>query len=397
MVVAHADAAPRLEHAEKPVPTTTSDPLAAVALAQAGVKRVLAFLESGDLHLSQPAVKQLAEFCAMMDRPACDGLSTPADGVWRHSAAVTEDEENTTIAALLLDDDDEEEQHNSEGQHLVVEASFGRRRRHRRRKTAKREEDEALSDGVVTPVPAADEPSAAAKLGEHQSRCPKRAKRACGRFSEDEFAVQIKQMCAVSSEDDGILTREAKRRRGRGDDPMPKCQPVHPDPLTVEEASTDEEDVGLACRGDERQASEQDQPLEEAPDEPPTSETQLTPQKPRLAAFGRLGTLPTEVALAILSKLNGAELGRLECSCRAARGTPGLVEFAVLHVKRHQYGVTELPLLKRETYPRLVCRWEWTRSSKSVSTRTDEVAAALQSLDIYNANPQAQHHTPEHG
>lgn len=381
-----------MEHAENPAAMNTADPLAAVGQAQAGVERVLAFLESGDLHLSQPAVKQLVECCAMMDRRARDGLSTSEDAAWPHSAAVTEDEENTTIAALLLDDEEDTDSKN--GQHVVVEASFGRRR-HRRRKTVKREEDEALSDGVVTPVPTADESPAAATLGEHTSRGPKRAKRACGRFSEDEFAVQIKQMCAVSSEDDGILTREAKRRRGRGDDPMPKCQRKHPDPLTVEEASTDEEDVGLACRGDERQTSEQEKPVETPADETPTPETQLAPQKPRLAAFGRLGMLPTEVALAILSKLNGAELGRLECSCRAARGTPGLVEFAVLHVKRHQYGVTELPLLKRQTYPLLLCRWEWTRSSKSVSTRTDEVAAALQSLDIYNADPQGQQLTPE--
>ena len=65
-----------------------------------------------------------------------------------------------------------------------------------------------------------------------------------------------------------------------------------------------------------------------------------------------------------------------------ARGTPGLVELAILRVKRRHYGVATLPLLARETWPRVLQRWEWTRSSRSLSKRMDGVAAALDSLAL---------------
>jgi len=260
------------------------------------------------------------------------------------SKVVTEDEENTTIAALLLDEEDDG----------ASEGSQDGSDRRRRRKTG-------VEDGVVTPVPA-------------EPLVGRTKRRARGRFCEDEFAVQIKKMCAVSSGE--RPTREAKRRRGRDDDPVPKCRKLPEQQAIAEEASTDEEDASR-----------------KKPDEPPPPPPPPKPEhaKPR---FGHLGLLPPEVTLAILAQLNGAELGRLEATCRAARGSPGVVEFAVRHVKRHQYAVHDLPLLKRETYPFLVNRWEWTRSSKSVDTRTDEVAAALQSLDIFAAVPAAPPPSP---
>ena len=101
---------------------------------------------------------------------------------------------------------------------------------------------------------------------------------------------------------------------------------------------------------------------------------------PKTPPFGDLEALPAEVALDIVSRLNAKELGRLECTCRGARGTPGLVELAVLRVKRHDYAIP-IPTT-RENWPQVVQRWEWTNSSRSISTRMDEVAATLDSLDM---------------
>ena len=101
---------------------------------------------------------------------------------------------------------------------------------------------------------------------------------------------------------------------------------------------------------------------------------------PKTPPFGDLEALPAEVALDIVSRLNAKELGRLEVTCRGARGTPGLVELAVLRVKRHDYAIP-IPTT-RENWPQVVQRWEWTNSSRSISTRMDEVAATLDSLDM---------------
>lgn len=183
--------------------------------------------------------------------------------------------------------------------------------------------DRRHEDGTVTPL----------------APKPRGAKRGCleSAFSEDEFAGQIDRMCAVA---DAALLRETKRTRRQ-------------------EEENGEEDID--------------------DEEPPP------PRPPRAClGFGLLSHLPLEVTLAVISMLNGSELGRLECCCRTARGSPGLVQVAILLVKRHQYGVKRLPLLKRETYPFLVNRWEWTRSSRSLTTRTDEVARALKALDIVN-------------
>ena len=111
-----------------------------------------------------------------------------------------------------------------------------------------------------------------------------------------------------------------------------------------------------------------------APPKPPIGPLPKTPP------FGDLENLPAEVALDIVSRLNAKELGRLECTCRGARGTPGLVELAVLRVKRHDYAIP-IPTT-RENWPQVVQRWEWTNSSRSISTRMDEVAATLDSLDM---------------
>lgn len=183
--------------------------------------------------------------------------------------------------------------------------------------------DRRHEDGTVTPL----------------APKPRGAKRGCleSAFSEDEFAGQIDRMCAVT---DAALLRETKRTRRQEDE-----------------------------NGEE----------EKEDDEPPP------PRPPRAClGLGSLSHLPLEVTLAVISMLNGAELGRLECCCRTACGSPGLVQVAILLVKRHQYAVKRLPLLKRETYPFLVNRWEWTRSSRSLTTRTDEVARALKALDIVN-------------
>ena len=101
---------------------------------------------------------------------------------------------------------------------------------------------------------------------------------------------------------------------------------------------------------------------------------------PQLGPLGDLEDLPAEVALDIVSRLNAKELGRLEVTCRGARGTPGIVELAVLRVKRHDYAIP-IPTT-RENWPQVVQRWEWTNSSRSISTRMDEVAATLDSLDM---------------
>ena len=111
-----------------------------------------------------------------------------------------------------------------------------------------------------------------------------------------------------------------------------------------------------------------------APPKPPIGPLPKTPP------FGDLENLPAEVALDIVSRLNAKELGRLEVTCRGARGTPGLVELAVLRVKRHDYAIP-IPTT-RENWPQVVQRWEWTNSSRSISTRMDEVAATLDSLDM---------------
>ncbi|KAJ8614211.1 hypothetical protein CTAYLR_001115 [Chrysophaeum taylorii] len=294
----------------------------ALRAAEEGVEHVLALLKGGRLDAVE-AREPLVRLLGL-----CDAVRAQLD----RPAAVTEDEEDTTIAALLLDDDDDDE-------------SEPKRRR---------------SDGVVTPVQ------------------PIPRKRTGG-FSEDEAVAQIKKMC---------VSREAKRRRGRDDEPVGKCQKLPEEDTDDERRQDDQKRPPRRLDSDEtapRDADSDDDDSEaEAEDE--TTESSPAPPKPSSSsrAFGALSLLPAEVTLSVLSKLNGAELGRLECSCRAARGSPGLVEIAVLHVKRHQYGVQNLPLLRRENWPFLVNRWEWTRSSKSVSTRTDEVAAALQSLDIFN-------------
>ena len=57
-----------------------------------------------------------------------------------------------------------------------------------------------------------------------------------------------------------------------------------------------------------------------------------------------------------------------------------MVELAVLRVKRHDYAIP-IPTT-RENWPQVVQRWEWTNSSRSISTRMDEVAATLDSLDM---------------
>ena len=64
---------------------------------------------------------------------------------------------------------------------------------------------------------------------------------------------------------------------------------------------------------------------------------------------------------------------------------PALVRAAllppqVLRVKRHDYAIP-IPTT-RENWPQVVQRWEWTNSSRSISTRMDEVAATLDSLDM---------------
>mmetsp|Transcript_3271 Transcript_3271/g.4535 ORF Transcript_3271/g.4535 Transcript_3271/m.4535 type:complete len:465 (+) Transcript_3271:136-1530(+) len=99
-------------------------------------------------------------------------------------------------------------------------------------------------------------------------------------------------------------------------------------------------------------------------------------------SLGQLGNFPPEVLLAIVATLNARELGRFECCCRATRGTPGIVDLAVLRIKRFQYGVKSLPLLSRETWPKVLQRWEWTRSSRSLTTRIDGVVAILRTTSI---------------
>ena len=111
-------------------------------------------------------------------------------------------------------------------------------------------------------------------------------------------------------------------------------------------------------------------------------EKRSSPEEDSDKPFGRFSVLPPEVTVAIAAQLNAGELGRLECCCRAARGVPGVVEMAVLRVKRFQYGVTTLPLLHRDTWPKVLQRWEWTRSSRSLSTRMDGVAKAFDSLAL---------------
>eukprot|EP00635_Sarcinochrysidales_sp_CCMP3193_P009659 CAMPEP_0118913800 /NCGR_PEP_ID=MMETSP1166-20130328/14442_1 /TAXON_ID=1104430 /ORGANISM="Chrysoreinhardia sp, Strain CCMP3193" /LENGTH=391 /DNA_ID=CAMNT_0006853365 /DNA_START=78 /DNA_END=1253 /DNA_ORIENTATION=+ len=120
-------------------------------------------------------------------------------------------------------------------------------------------------------------------------------------------------------------------------------------------------------------------------EEDANEEEEAASSSPQVLALGKLSALPPEVALAVAAQLNAAELGRLECCCRAARGTPGLVELAILRVKRFQYGVQTLPVLSRETWPKVLQRWEWTRSSRSLSTRMDGVAAAFENLDLFRS------------
>ena len=80
-----------------------------------------------------------------------------------------------------------------------------------------------------------------------------------------------------------------------------------------------------------------------------------------------------------MSRNYAKELVRLEVTCRGARGGAGLVELAVLRVER-DYAIP-IPTT-RENWPQVVQRWEWTNSSRSISTRMDEVAATLDSLDM---------------
>ena len=138
---------------------------------------------------------------------------------------------------------------------------------------------------------------------------------------------------------------------------------------------------------DDDAASETTCFLDEKEEEEPRTEEEKAPglkkeEPSRNISLGKLSCLPPEVTVAIFAKLNAGELGRLECCCRATRGSPGLVDLAVLRVKRFQYGVKTLPLLNRETWPKILQRWEWTRSSRSLSTRMDGVAAAFDSLAL---------------
>ena len=63
--------------------------------------------------------------------------------------------------------------------------------------------------------------------------------------------------------------------------------------------------------------------------------------------------LPAEVALDIMSRNYAKELGRLEVTCRGARGGAGLVELAVLRVER-DYAIP-IPTT-RENWPQVVQR-----------------------------------------
>lgn len=296
-----------------------------VSRARESVERVVEMLGEGSKVSAASTPRLLESLLSDCDRLRDRHAALQQQGQDDPIIPVTEDEENTTIAALLLDDDDDDDS--------VV-----------------------TSRNVVTPL------------------VPKRVcKRSSAPFSEDDFAVQIKKMCAL---EDDLATQRTKRRRPGDDDPKPKFRRL---PIGEESSAVGEDDED----DDEQDPSppvEAESPVDKVHEE--------VPRRGGLAAaLGKIGLLPPEVALALLSMLNGSDLGRLECCCRATRGSPGFVEIAVLLIKRQQYGVTEMPLLKRETYPHLVCRWEWTRSSKSVSTRTDEVAAALESLDFHSTIP----------
>ena len=200
----------------------------------------------------------------------------------------------------------------------------------------------------------------------------------------------------VESESDADADAEdasrVKRRRERlcspspdrsgATTPPPVEAPTLPDPAAAaaDAAAVAAEAAAAAAAASAAEAAAAVPAAAEAAAAVPAPPKPLIGPLPKTPPFGDLEALPAEVALDIVSRLNAKELGRLECTCRGARGTPGLVELAVLRVKRHDYAIP-IPTT-RENWPQVVQRWEWTNSSRSISTRMDEVAATLDSLDM---------------
>jgi len=188
---------------------------------------------------------------------------------------------------------------------------------------------------------------------------------------------------------DGEDASRVKRRRERLCSPSPDRSgattppPVDlPDPAAqaADAAAIAAEAAAAAAAASAAEAAAAVPAAAEAAAAVPAPPKPLIGPLPKTPPFGDLEALPAEVALDIVSRLNAKELGRLEVTCRGARGTPGLVELAVLRVKRHDYAIP-IPTT-RENWPQVVQRWEWTNSSRSISTRMDEVAATLDSLDM---------------
>ena len=376
--------------------------------AERGILDVIALLETDlDLSRSRLPLRRLAAACGSLQRR----LEFVADG---GSSSVSEGEEEDEDVALVDAEDDEP----------PAGGRGGRRARRRARSaSAPRSEspvfrDRELLGGTVTPIrfhpgsaaPREDalgleglslatarrEVAAAMDTG---AAPPRGAKRICGSGALES------ESDADADTEEAVVGREAKRRRERLGSPCRDAESrppaAAPDFAGAEFAApapapdfATSEFAAPAPAPDfpaPAPAPADDAPAEaveaEAPPPPPPAAAAAAPPPPEeplaeLPGLGALSGLPPEVAVDVVSRLNAAELGRLEATCRGARGTPGLVELAILRVKRRHYGVATLPLLARETWPRVLQRWEWTRSSRSLSKRMDGVAAALDSLAL---------------
>ena len=363
--------------------------------AERGILDVIALLETDlDLSRSRLPLRRLAAACGSLQRK----LEFVADG---GSSSVSEGEEEDDDVALVDAEDDEP----------PAGGRGGRRARRRARSaSAPRSEspvfrDRELLGGTVTPIrfhPGSAAPredalgleglslatarrEVVAAAMDTGAAPPRGAKRICGSGALES------ESDADADTEEAVVGREAKRRRERLGSP---CRDAEARPPAAAPDFAGAEFAAPAPAPDfpaPAPAPADDAPAEaveaEAPPPPPPAAAAAAPPPPEeplaeLPGLGALSGLPPEVAVDVVSRLNAAELGRLEATCRGARGTPGLVELAILRVKRRHYGVATLPLLARETWPRVLQRWEWTRSSRSLSKRMDGVAAALDSLAL---------------
>ena len=362
--------------------------------AERGILDVLALLETDlDLSRSRLPLRRLAAACGSLQRR----LEFVADG---GSSSVSEGEEEDDDVALVDAEDDEP----------PAGGRGGRRARRRARSaSAPRSEspvfrDRELLGGTVTPIrfhPGSGAPREDALGLEGLSLATARREVAAAMDTGAAPPRGAKRICgsgALESESDAdadteeaVVGREAKRRRERlgspcrdGDARPPAAAPDFAGAEFAAPAPAPDFSAPAPAPADDAPAEAVEA---EAPPPPPPAAAAAAPPPPEeplaeLPGLGALSGLPPEVAVDVVSRLNAAELGRLEATCRGARGTPGLVELAILRVKRRHYGVATLPLLARETWPRVLQRWEWTRSSRSLSKRMDGVAAALDSLAL---------------